>query len=69
MYGVTANQVNQKRRMMNLLQGQITAEQHGKIVRLAGWQVGRLAGWQKRLKHYHSMPLPRFNKLPSYQSL
>jgi hypothetical protein len=35
MYGVTANKVNEKRRKMNLVHGQITAEQLSEIVRLA----------------------------------
>lgn len=34
-YGVTANRVNEKRRKMNLVQGQITTEQLSDIVRLA----------------------------------
>lgn len=35
MYGVTANTVNQKRRMMNLVDGQLTAEQLRDVVQLA----------------------------------
>jgi hypothetical protein len=35
MYGVTANKVNEKRRKMNLIHGQVTTEQLSEIVRLA----------------------------------
>ncbi|WP_067617410.1 hypothetical protein [Alicyclobacillus acidiphilus] len=34
MYGVTANTVNQKRRLMNLMNGQMTAEQLREAVQL-----------------------------------
>lgn len=35
LYHVTANEVNRKRRQMNLMQGQITSEQLSEVVRLA----------------------------------
>ncbi|MCL6444342.1 MAG: hypothetical protein K6T83_12965, partial [Alicyclobacillus sp.] len=35
MYHVSTNQVNRKRRQMNLLQGQMTSQQLAEVVRLA----------------------------------
>lgn len=35
MYNVSTNQVNQKRRLMNLVPGQVTSEQFAEVVRLA----------------------------------
>lgn len=49
MYGVTANQVHEKRRRMNLIHGQVTSE-----------QLQRIVGMTERIK---SLPLEAISEI------
>ncbi|QSO50467.1 hypothetical protein JZ785_16200 [Alicyclobacillus curvatus] len=49
MYGVTANQVHEKRRRMNLVRGQVTSE-----------QLQRIVGMTERIK---TLPLEAINEI------
>jgi hypothetical protein len=49
MYGVTANQVHEKRRRMNLVHGQVTSE-----------QLQRIVGMTERIK---TLPLEAINEI------
>lgn len=49
MYGVTANQVHEKRRRMNLIHGQVTSE-----------QLQRIVGMTERIK---TLPMEAINEI------